>query len=169
MTRLLAVCLMLGPCLAAARAEDRPAPYKVLDRWVGKWKTDIVHKPTNAESVETRTSGTITCTPILGGTFLEEIGATSDGVEHRVLWGYDPERKVYRCWFFDSKNSRTTHEGQWDEKTCTMRWKGDLGDGRTSEAEHHFLDANTCEWTLKVKDSAGKVLVDAQGKQTRIE
>lgn len=170
MSRLLTVALVLGPFLASAYAQERPAESKVLDRWVGKWKTEVVHKPTEAEPKETKTTGTITCKSILRGMFVEEAGSTSqDGVEHRVIWGYDPQRKVYRSWFFNSKNVSTTHDGQWDEKTSTMRWKADLGNGLTSEAEHHFLDANTYEWTLKVKDKSGKVQVDARGKHTRAE
>jgi len=169
MNRLLAVALVLGPCVAAAAAQERTAEAKVLDRWVGKWKTEVVHLPTDAQPKEVKVTGTITCKPILGGNFIEEAGTNSLGVEHRVLWGYDPEKKVYRSWFFDSKNTSTMHNGKWDEKTSTMRWKGNLGDGVTSEAEHHFLDANTYKWTLVVKDKAGKVLVDARGKHVRAE
>jgi hypothetical protein len=172
MKKLVVVALVtLGLALGATALTRAQAPEnQILGRWAGTWKTDVVNKPAEGNPKETRTTGLITARPILGGTVVEEAGtATPGGVEYRALWGYDPQRQVYRSWFFDSLGTRTSHEGRWDEETSTMHWKADLGDGKTSEATHHFIDKDTYEWTLVVKDKAGKVYADARGKHTRVE
>src|SRR2546427_8518000 len=109
MRQILAVAFSLM-VLGGARGQEQSAESKVLNQWVGTWKTEFVNKPAEWNPKETKMTGTITCKWVLGGKFVEEVGASlGKGIEHRVLWGYDPQKKAYRYWFFDSNG--TTGEG----------------------------------------------------------
>lgn len=149
-------------------AEDRSPESKVLERWVGMWETEAVFNRAEWTPKENKVTGTVTCKAILGGKFIEEVGRSlGEDTEHRVLFGYDPHKKVYRHWFFDSQGNSSDLDGKWNETTSTMQWKRDLGDGMTSEAETRFIDENTCEWTMVIKGRGGKVYLDAQGRHVR--
>jgi hypothetical protein len=149
-------------------AQDETPESKVLSQWVGTWKTEVVSKPAEWTPKEVKTTGTITCKRVLGGKFVEESGSSlAPGTEHRVIWGYEPRRKVYRNWFFDSQGNTLEATGTWDAKAKTMTWKSDPGPGLSGTATHRFLDADTYEWTYTIKDAGGKVYLDVKGKHTR--
>jgi hypothetical protein len=154
--------------LRGVNAQEETPESKVLGQWVGTWKTEVVSKPAEWTPKEMKTTGTITCKRILGGKFVEESGSSlAQGMEHRVIWGYDPQRKAYRNWFYDSQGTILEGSGTWDAKTKTMTWKNEAGSGLSGTSTHRFLDADTYEWTYIVKDAGGKVYVDVKGKHTR--
>jgi hypothetical protein len=151
-------------------AQEQTPELKVLGQWVGTWKTEFVNKVAEWNPKEVTATGSITCKWILGGKFAEESGSSlGAGVEHRLILGYDPERKVYRDWFFNSEGNTVEGLGTWDPKTSTMTWKAEAGPGLTGTARHHFLNADAYEWTYVVKDGAGKVYLDMKGKHTRVK
>ena len=101
-------------------------------------------------------------------------------LQHKVVWSpidlkalavmtYDAEDKVYRQWYFDSNGAipRDEGSGKWDESTQTFTWKGTSADGGTNTQAHRFIDENTLEWTMLVKDSTGKVHLDLTAKAKR--
>ena len=59
--------------------------------------------------------------------------------------------------------------GKWDDKNQTMTWKGgyDSSLGFTINTTHKFIDKDHHEWTTRVTDREGKVLLDQHGKATR--
>jgi uncharacterized protein DUF1579 len=169
MRRTLAVGLTLA-FVAAAGGDELSPEAKVLDRWVGTWKTEVVNRPSEWAPEAATTAGSITCKWVLGGKFVEESGSSlAKGAEHRVLWGYDSQRKAYRNWFFSSGGDTVEGAGTWDARTSTLTTTSDAGSGRTGPATHHFLDADTCEWTYVVKDADGKVYLDVKGKHTQVK
>jgi hypothetical protein len=169
MCRILAIGL--GLILAGGvHAQELSAEQKVIGQWVGTWKTEVVNKRAEWNPNEVTATGTITCKWILGGKFVEESGSSlGPGVEHRLVLGYDPQRKAYRDWFFNSQGDTIEGEGTWDAKTSTMTWKSEAGPGLTGTATHHFFNADSYEWTYVVKDGAGKVYFDVRGKHTRVK
>jgi hypothetical protein len=165
----LAVAISLAALNGSAAQQDSPE-FKILKRWTGTWKTEFVNKVTELNPKETRTTGTVTCKPVLGGKFIEEVGSSlGKGVEHSVIWGYDPQKKAYRYWFFDSTGTTGDGVGAWDETSRTMTWKTETGPGFTGTAIHRFLDDDTYEWTFVVRDAQGKAYVDYKGKHTRVK
>jgi len=154
--------------LGAARGQEQSEETKVIGRLVGTWKTEFVNKRAELNPTETKFTGRVTCKLVLGGKFIEEVGSSlGKDVEHRVLWHYDPQKKAYRYWFFDSNGTAGDGVGTWDEKTKTMTWKTEPGDGLIGTAAHHFLNDDTYEWTYVIKDNQGKVFLDYYGKHTR--
>jgi hypothetical protein len=169
MKRILAVGFGLI-LLGGASAQEQAPELKVLDRWVGTWKTEAINKPAEWNPKETKIAGTVTGKWILGSKFVEESWSSqAGGSEHRFLWSYDPQRKMYRNWFFGSDGTTGEGTGTWDEKTNTMTWKTEPGPGLTGNATCRFLDADTYEWTYIIRDGAGKAYLDMKGKHTRVK
>jgi hypothetical protein len=99
---------------------------------------------------------------------LRETGTNlGPGIEYQMLWTYDSEKKTDRTWFFDSLGETNETTGRWDGKTQAFFWKGGLPDGSMLVAKHHFIDKDTYEWDLQIKDKAGKLLADLYGKHMR--
>lgn len=169
MSRMLAASFGLI-LLGGIHAPEETPEAKVLGQWVGTWKTEFVSKPAEWNPKEVTSTGRITCQWILGGKFVEESGSSlGEGTEHRVMWGYDPQRKTYRYWFFDSHGNITESQGTWDAMTNTMTSKSEAGPGLTGTSTHRFHNADSYEWTYVVKDAGGKVYLDAKGKHTRVK
>lgn len=156
--------------LSVAQGQDKSPESKVFNQWVGTWKTEFINKPAEWNPTEKRMAGNITCKWILGGKFVEEVGSSlGQGIEHRVLWGYDSQKKTYRYWFFDSTGTIGEGLGTWDEKTSTMTWKTDPGSGLVGTATHRFLNPDSYEWTYVIRDTQGKLYLDYQGKHKRVK
>src|SRR5207249_3179121 len=134
----------LGMILSSGiNAQEETPESKVLGQWVGTWKTEVHSKPAEWSPQEVKFIGRITCKWILGGKFVEESGSSlAEGTEHCVIWGYDPERKSYRFWFFDSHGSILEAQGTWDAKTKTMTGKSEPGPGLTGTSTHRFHSAD---------------------------
>jgi hypothetical protein len=145
-------------------------PESVLKRFVGDWKTEITIKAAEWNPEERTVRGEIAIKPILRNRFIEETGTSlGDETDHRVLWGYDTGRQVFRCWFFDSNGAAIDWSGKWNERTKTIVSEASLEGGIKAYSEHHFVDANNYEWKTVAKDAAGKVYLDMQGKHTRVK
>jgi len=157
MSRIIAVGLSLI-LWGAANAQEKTAESKVLDQLVGTWKSESVNKVAEWTPREVKSTGSITCQWILDGKFVEEAGSsTTPGVEHRMLWWYDPNRSAYRQAFFSSEGVTLETVGTWDAKAHTFTWKSETQPGMTAVSTHHFVDADTYEWTYVIKDGGGKV------------
>ena len=101
-------------------------------------------------------------------------------LQHKVVWSpfdiealavmtYDAEGKVYRHWYFDSTGAipRGAGSGKWDESTQTLTWKGTSAAGITTTQAHRFIDKDTLEWMVLVKDSNGKVHLNMTAEAKR--
>jgi hypothetical protein len=152
----------------AKKDPPKPPELTVLDQFVGTWNTEVTYNPAVATARQERVTGKITSKWVLGGRFVQEEGRSlGSDRDHMVLWSYDPQKKAYRSWFYDSVGSANESQGQWDEKSKTLSWKADLGDGMTYVSRHHFIDKDTYEWDYVVTDKDGKVYMDVHGKHTR--
>ncbi len=155
---------------ASATAQEKTPDAKVLDQWVGNWKTEFVNRVSEWNPKEVKSTGAITCKWILNGKFVEEAGAsTAPGVEHRVLWWYDPEQKLYRLAFYSSEGTTITATGTWDEKTKTLTSKSDGMPGMTAVSTNRFLSPDLYEWTYVIRDAGGKSYLDMKGRHTRMK
>lgn len=161
-------CLLLVAAAAQSAEPEttKPTELKVLDRLVGKWDSESVSRVAEWTPQEGRTKGTLSREWVLGGRYVQETSKQSDA-DAMVMFTYDPAKKAYRWWLFNSHGHNFDMAGQWDEKTQTLTCTSDVGNGLTNTSTIHFLDADTHKWTAIVKDGQGKIFFDAGGTCTR--
>ncbi len=76
------------------------------------------------------------------------------------LLGFDPQRKAYRTWWFNSEGHRGLNQGEWNEKTQTLTLVGDPQDGKTARGSARFPDPDHEVVEVKVTDAGGKIYFD---------
>jgi hypothetical protein len=143
---------------------------KVLQQFIGSWEQQIVAKPAEWTPEKTTMGLTTKVEWILGGRMLEiEAAWSPNNLEGLALMTYDAEEKVYRMWYFDSNGGipRGETRGKWDEATKTFTWESSPVNGNTTTQFHRFIDKDTHEWTMVVKDGTGKVCLDMESKAKR--
>jgi hypothetical protein len=161
-TALVIVCVFLSE---SSSFGQQPPELNLLNRLVGTWHWKVTAKPSEWTKTEVTTTGTLTREWVLKGRFIQELGGTADQPTI-CLWGYDPQKQVYRMWHFGTEG-QGEHEGVWNEATKTMTWKADLGNGITMNGTSIFIDADMDEWKMVAKDKAGKVYLELEGKNKR--
>ena len=161
-----------GKDTPAAKPADRSAEQKVLDRFIGTWRSK--HKLLKAKwtPVETAAEADLTYSRVLGGKFVEERGKGKDTnkTQGRVMYTYDTQRKSYRLWRFSSTGQASEAAGRWDADTRTLTWTlvATPGQEFTTIARHRFVNDDTFEWDVASKDGKGTVLLRMKGKATRV-
>lgn len=148
-------------------AADLPAELKVLDRMIGEWNLVHIQKPAAWTPGGGRTTSKIERQWILDGRFVMETAIVSDGRENMSLFGFDPQNKVYRGWWFSSDGNRNSPTGSWSEQTQTMSLVTDLDDGIKLRSSGRFADPNQEVWQFKATDAAGTVYLDMEITATR--
>ena len=148
-------------------AADLPAELKVLDRMIGEWNLVHIQKPAAWTPDGGRTTSKIERQWILDCRFVMETAIVSDGRENMSLFGFDPQNKGYRSWWFSSDGNRNTSTGSWNEQAQTMSFVTDLDDGIKIRSSGRFADPNHEVWEFKATDAAGKVYLDMEITATR--
>jgi len=172
----LTVVLVFGPLSPLVSVGQPPEPkdipeLKVLERWAGKWQSDITQKksvwfPNGETGKATADMGWV-----LGGRYLQgKAKAVESSYQGTWLITYDLAHKAYRQWYFDSMGGASELSGKWDETNQTMTWTGqDKVLGFTSKGYHKFLGPDEHEWTSVITDKDGQVLMDQYGKSKRVK
>jgi hypothetical protein len=166
--------LMVAALVATApavRSADPPLDspeQRVLDKWVGKWRT--TYKLPKAEWTPQEKTGTaeLTTSRVIGGRFVQEKSEHSDRTSGSLIYTYDAQKKCYRAWWFSSAGHTNESTGEWDTGTKTMIWTSKQ-DGITTTTKHRFVDDDSTEWAVEVKDGAGKILFLVDGKSVRVK
>jgi hypothetical protein len=163
-------CFLVVAASSAARGAEevpgtvaKPDELKVLDRLVGTWTSETVMRVAEWNPKELKITGRLTRAWALDGWFVHETATDSLGVKAEVKFTFDPFRRVYRFWHFNSLGHSSDSTGSWDEKGQTLNMGATLPDGKVSKASIRFVDADTHEWSVKVTDAAGTVFFDASG------
>ena len=192
MTRLIAVALGLWlgaeALNATARAQQQNPPQSpkpegpnpeirelaVLNRLAGVWDYEASAKPSESFPKGGRATGTDSSRWVLGGHFLQGRGIPQAQGDKsfampNAMWmtTYDLARQSYRMLLFDGGGEFSEWTGQWDEAGRTLTWTSDLPLGLKADSIWKFDDQNDYEYTLVVKDGAGKVYADIMGKLKR--
>jgi hypothetical protein len=141
----------------------KPPELKVLERLVGTWDWKVISRPAEWTPKEMQTTGTVTREWVLNGRFVQEKSIDADKREGLVLWTYDSQKKAFRTWHFMSDGFTNDSLGKWDEGSKTLANESDAGPGITATATVHFLDNDTHEWKVIVKDKEGKVYLHMEG------
>lgn len=162
------VGFLLGAAGMAYPAEAQVPEQKVLDRFLGTWRT--TYKLLKAEWTPEEKTGAadLTYSHALGGQFIQERGEHADKTTNLVMYTYDAQRKSYRSWWFSSTGQTAESTGKWDADAKTMTWTSVGGEQDfTTTARHRFVNDDTFEWDVVVKDAKGKVLFRMEGKAAR--
>jgi hypothetical protein len=174
-----AILLVAMVCLAASlpgvaagaegppNAPPKPPELKVLDRLIGTWDDETVSRPALWTPKELRGTSKIAREWVLAGRFVQQKSSNPDGSEMMVMHTYDAQKKAYRYWVFGSDGNSADATGQWNAAAQTLIWRTELPDGMTGISSLHFIDADTKEWSLLIKDAAGRICVDMGGKSKR--
>lgn len=150
------------------QAPPRTDELKALDRFVGVWSTETTIRAAEWTPKPRTMKGTTKYEWIVGDRFVQSRGRSDGGkFEESEILTYDPESKQYQNWYFDSMGFTGDSVGQWDEKTQTMTWKGNLGEGGTLVNKVKFVNKDTQEWAIIAKKPDGTVLLDMNGRLTR--
>jgi Protein of unknown function (DUF1579) len=157
---------------SATRSADPPAAtpeQKVLDKWLGSWRTS--YKLPKAEWTPEEKKGTaeLTDSRVVGGQFVQEKGEHSDKTSSILMLTYDAEKKCYRSWWFSSTGQTAEATGKWDADTKTMTWSSVGEPAFTTTTHHRFVDDDTVEWDVVIKEGTAKVLFRMEGKSVRVK
>jgi Protein of unknown function (DUF1579) len=142
-------------------AADRPAELKALDIFVGTWDAVTIARPAEWTPEETRMTSVVTRQWILNERFLLDNSEHADGQESLALFGYDPQAREYRTWWFNSEGHRNSSRGRWDSGTRTFSFEAKLEQGRVSRSTIRLLGPDKHEWNIRVTDATGKVFYDS--------
>ena len=150
---------------ATARQSDE---VKVLNRWIGDWKSEVVIKPSRWIPEERQ--------------WIEEnevqwlydrhmhmllIKNHNEDQENLALQRYNHQRNKYEMWTYGSDVS-SYYLGGWDEKSTTMTWEYvDFGAGIRGRIVDHFIGEGKWKQSVILKDKKGDVLLDIRVERTR--
>ena len=152
---------------ATAESSKQSANAKILNQWLGNWKSVTLLKPAAWTPEAQELSGTSKSAWILDGHF-QETSSRSGKHETREIHRYDAGSKRYHKWTFNSDGSHSFWIGDWDEESSTMTWEYvDFGVGIKGKIVDRFISDGKYESTVILKDRAGTVLLDIQSEQVR--
>ena len=144
-------------------------PTQLLNRRVGTWQTESYQKKAEWTPTEKTSSGEETVKWVLDKQYIHGEVAYDDGSKGIWMMNFDKESEVYRAWYFGNRNEipRGNTVGKWDEKTERVIFKQDLGTDFEGEMTFKFSGKNKIEWTYRIRDKTGKLMLDNGGTATR--
>ena len=165
----LAVVVLATALTTNAGPSQQSADGRVLDKWLGIWRSHTVLKPAAWSLKAEERSGTSKAEWILDGRF-QQIASQSGEHETREIHRYDAKSEKYHKWIFDSNGGHSFWIGGWDEASSTMTWDYvDFGIGIQGKIVNRFLSDEEYGSTLVMKDGTGNLLLDIQSEHTRTE
>jgi len=163
------VTLVFATSLIATSATAQQASeVKVLNQWLGSWKSDVVIKsskwvPERVQWTEKAEVQWIADRHM----HMQLIVNGNDEQENLALQRYNQKSKNYEMWTFGPDNSGY-YVGSWDKESRTMTWRYvDFGVGITGKILDHFPNDGKWVQTVILKDKIGSVLLDIQVERTR--
>jgi len=159
----LMVAVFLPIAVQGQDAAGSVAAGKALERLVGTWKftsADGIVRILKRESV-------------LGGAFVESKVFDEQGkLQNIKMYAYDPKQGVYRNWWFLSGRNgmpvTMEYTGTYDETTRTLSFTTKRGAFEIVSSTR-FVDEKNHAVAVSVKDAAGKVVKQTDGKSVRQE
>ena len=149
-------------------ASDRSVELKVLDRFLGTWRTEYRMPKAEWTPEEKRGSAELVYTRELGGQFIRERGTHSDQTTATLLLTFDAKKKNYRGWWFNSQGNTSESTGRWDEKSNTLFWTGVEPNEFNGTSQHQFSDGKY-DWKVLVQDKQGIAMFRMEGTSLRVK
>ncbi len=141
----------------------------VFDRWVGRWESTTVYKPTAATPDEQTIKANVVVRKILDDRFLLWQWASEAGdQQYLAILGFDEIVGSYHIWLFGSGGEVFERIGQWDaaSQTLTLQAKPP-SPGVTGTSTDRFVSNDRIESTLLVKSADGQVTRDMRATWVR--
>ena len=173
------IALVMLMCGFARSADDPSGPakdipeLKVLSQYAGNWDGEMTVKPNPNQPKGAQTTGPAVGEWIHDGRFLRQTWSSKasgafPAMNGSTIMTYDPHKKTYRSWSFNSGGQMGESQGTWDAKTRTLTWTmRDDGGGGASVTKATFPEIGIESWSIIVKDRDGQVVADLSGKNTR--
>jgi uncharacterized protein (TIGR03067 family) len=146
------------------------SPDEVLAQYLGTWEMELTEKPTPQFTRKITSKHTLRTEPTLGGRMqLSHMTAESGGEEWLIVRTFDRNRQMYRVFLFGSPGVAFERTCQWDSQARTMRHTGvPPVAGVTGSATEAFLDSDTMQTTLRVKNPDGLLTRNVDGIGRRL-
>ena len=140
---------------------------KVLSKWMGSWKSDIIVKPAAWTLKGYKVSGTTETEWILYDQFQQISGNFGKHQTHEIQ-RFDRMSNRFHKWTFNSDGAYSFWTGNWIEESLTMTWTYvDFGPGLEGEISDRFTSGGEYESTMVLRDGTGNTLIDVQSKHRR--
>lgn len=134
-----------------------------LDKFVGQW-VGLVTVTKDGRSLTHREESTFSW--VLGGQYLQEIGAYGDTSFHG-MWQRDPDHG-YRSWYFIAPHGLSTFmQFTWHDSDQAFHGFAVLQDGMRIDVVDRFLGPDEYEWEMTMRDSQGCVISKTVAHQQR--
>lgn len=146
---------------------DRPAELDQLEPMLGTWDAVTVMHPAVWTPAEQRVTSVVTREWVLNQRFLLDRSTHSDGQESLSLIGYDPQRKEFRGWWFNSEGHRNTSRAHWSADGQTFTSRADLEDGKVVRGTLTRTAPDREEWQFLVTDDTGTVYFSSTIQATK--
>jgi peroxiredoxin/mono/diheme cytochrome c family protein len=151
----------LGTAAAPAKGQMTP----VLAKRLGTWSNAVALKPVLGEA--TKLTAKETVTTAYDGAFIQVRSVNDgDGNELIELATFDPERKQYRMWTYNSQGATIEWAGTWDEKAVALTWTTTFQGGYAGTLKWTFPSADRVEQEIVIK-SAGFPVMTITTTETR--
>jgi len=142
---------------------------ELLPAMVGNWQTEVTHKIVNGKPLNLGGKGG-TVIDWVAGKFLRVRENTGvGGSNHVQVFSFDAQSKDFRNLHFDARGMilgpGTT--SRWDQRTHTLTGTSAPAAEGLSVKNTRFVDADTMEWELIVRDKTGKTIFETYAKMTR--
>jgi len=169
--QLLLVLVLFAILLITALNSAAISPgMKVLNQYIGTWKSNIVFQPAAWSPRKEEVIGTTKVEWILKDQF-QTITRQSDKHEMLEIQRYDEESKKFHRWNFDANGGNSFWIGSWDNKSRTMTWEYvDFGMGVKGKMVDSFIAEGEYQTTTVMEDSSGRLLfLDTHATYTRMD
>ncbi|MBC8114370.1 MAG: DUF1579 family protein [Candidatus Saccharimonas sp.] len=159
------------PAATAKDFSNRTAELKVLDRFLGTWRTEYRMPKAEWTPEEKRGSAELVYTRELDGQFIRERGTDSDKTTTMIttmLLTFDADKQNYRGWWFDSLGNTNESTGRWDEASRTLFWTRIEPNDFNNTSQHSFPDSGKFDWKVLVQDKQGVAMFRMEGTSLRV-
>ena len=150
------------------KSSDRSAELKVLDRFLGTWRSEYRLPKAEWTPEEKTGSADLVYTQELGGHVIRERAVHADQTTSTLLLIDDAEQRKYRSWWFNSPGLTTESSGRWDESTKTLSWTTIEPSDFKGTTQQRFSDTGKLDWTVLVQDEQGVAKFRMEGTSGRV-
>ena len=166
---LLPIILFASLTVTIAEPEKQSPEVKVLNRWLGSWKSEVVIKPSIWMSEGKRSTETNEVQWVFDRRMhVLMIKNQNDEQENLAIQRYNAKIKKYEMWILGPDDS-SYYLGSWNEEAATMTWKYvDFGSGISGTIVDRFTPQGTWQQTFLMKDRNGNALLDIEVERTPV-
>jgi peroxiredoxin len=136
----------------------------LLESLVGTWDSPLEMKVAGRSI---KLTGTEVAAKAFGGTYIRGLATNSADERGTVLLvTFDPAKKVYRSWMYDSLGTEIAWVGVHNEKTNEIAWTADIADGVKGELTWKLQPQGGFRWHMVI-GPRDKPLLELTGDRTK--